>query len=710
MTRLFIEDNELDINANFSQQITYAIDDLNNLDSKSTSFSKTIILPATTNNNKLFGNIFEFSNSNFTSDSALNVGYNFNASKSAKARIEIDGLQVMKGVIRLLEIVIDENNIDYEVALFGELGGFFSKLSAKKLSDLDFSSYNHVYNITNIQNSWDNANNGYGYYYPLIDYGNCSPATNALYAKKNYSYRAFRPALFVREYISKIISDAGYTFESNFMDTNFFKRLIIPNNQNKLAYLKSRIFSASPSATVSLIDTSVTFQNAVLGNFTTADNKTFKYNGVTNFTGSVNCNFVGTWKLTSGSVTGNSIGVFKLYKNGTFIEQGSVNLFQAATVGGTGQIGVSYPFNIQFNFGGFLNTVTLATNDELLVKFEYYSGNAANGLTLNFTGNTMTIDTPYPILTPAVLNDTIRVTDTTPRNILQKDFFASILKMFNLMVTEDKYTEKKLKIEPNVDFYNLDRTTYLDWSDKVDRSQVMKIKPMSEVNSRYYQFKYKQDSDYYNEEYRKKYAENYGDRIFDNQLEFAKETQSVELIFASTPLVGYSGQDKVVSTIFKLNNNVEESIEHTLRILQAKKITGVTSYKIYNSTSTLGIPNTLLTTTVYAYAGHLDNPDVPAADLNFGATKELFFNLTSGALGNNLFNAYYSSYMAEITDKDSRLLTCKMKLNSKDIFNLDFGRFIWIDGALYRLIKIIDFADNQVCEVQLLRVIYTTYL
>lgn len=710
MTRLFIEDNELDINANFSQQITYAIDDLNNLDSKSTSFTKTIVIPGTANNNRLFGNIFEFSNSNFTSDSALNVGYNFNASKSAKARIEIDGLQVMKGVLRLLEIIHYDGYVEYEIALFGELGGFFSKLGAKKLSDLDFSTYNHVYNITNIQNSWDNANDGFGYYYPLIDYGNCSPATNPIFAKKNYYYRAFRPALFVREYISKIISDAGYTFESNFMDTNFFKRLIIPNNQNKLAFLKSRIFSASPSLTASITNTSITFQNAVLGNFTTTDNKTFKYTGATTFVGSINCNFVGNWILTSGSVIGNCTGVFNLYKNGVLIEQGSVGLYQPALVGGGGRIGVSYPYNIQFNFGGFLNSVTLATNDEILVKFEYYSGTANNNLTLNFTGNTMTIDTPYPILTPAVLGDTIRVTDTIPANVLQKDFFASILKMFNLMVTEDKYTEKHLKIEPNVDFYNLDRTTYLDWSDKVDRSQVMKIKPMSEVNSRYYQFKYKQDADYYNEQYRKKYAENYGDRTFDNQLEFAKETQSIEVIFAPTPLVGYNGEDKVVSTIFKLNNNAEESTEHTIRILQAKKVTGVTSYKIYNSTTTLGIPNTLLTTTDYAYAGHFDDPDVPAADLNFGATKELFFELVSGALSNNLFNAYYSSYMAEITDKDSRLLTCKMKLNNKDIFNLDFGKFIWVDGVLYRLIKIIDFSDNDVCEVQLLRVIYTTYL
>ena len=45
MIRLFIEDNELDVDQGFSNQITYAIDDLQNLDSKATAFSKTIVLP-----------------------------------------------------------------------------------------------------------------------------------------------------------------------------------------------------------------------------------------------------------------------------------------------------------------------------------------------------------------------------------------------------------------------------------------------------------------------------------------------------------------------------------------------------------------------------------------------------------------------------------------------------------------------------------------
>ena len=67
MTRIFIENNELDLTQALSQQITYAVDDLQNLDSKATTFSKTIVIPGTTRNNALLGNIFEFNNSNFTS-------------------------------------------------------------------------------------------------------------------------------------------------------------------------------------------------------------------------------------------------------------------------------------------------------------------------------------------------------------------------------------------------------------------------------------------------------------------------------------------------------------------------------------------------------------------------------------------------------------------------------------------------------------------
>jgi hypothetical protein len=704
MTRIFIEDNELDINANFSQMINYSIDDLNNLDSKTTNFTKTIVLPGTSKNNRLLGNIFEFANSNYTVDSAPNFGYNFNASKSANARIEVNGMQVIKGVMRLLEIIIDGENVEYEIALFGELGGFFSRLGASKLTDLDFSEYNHTYNYTNIVNSWDDANAGEGYYYPLIDYGNTSPISNLDFYKKSFFYTAFRPAFFVKEYINKIITNADYTWESNFFNTDFFKRLIIPNNQVRLKYNREQIFESTinPEALTLSPSQFLVHSNIVNDLFTNSANKTFTYTPAQAFSGLFNVNLRGTYKIRNSVASlpyRYAYATLRIFKNNVLFYEDQNKRFGgfATTIGLS--IEPSYNFSLRFS----RIPVTFNTGDYWYMSLAIYdTDGAVMDVTLN--SSNCNILTDNPILVTAQYDDFLLVNGSLPQNILQKDFFASILKMFNLMVTEDKFTEKKLVIEPYVDFYDTDRTTYQDWSDKVDRSQVIKIKPMSEINARYYDIKFKQDADYFNEQYRKKYVEGYGDFRYDNQLEFAKDTSTTEVIFSATPLVGYSDNDKIFPAIYKKNNEVEEMIEHNIRIMQAKKITGRTSWNIY-----LNDTNVLTSTTDYGYAGHLDNPFSAGADLNFGVPKEINFTLASGLLSNNLYNTYYSPYFAEITDKDSRLVTCKMKLTERDINTLDFTRFIWVDGVLYRLYKIVDYSENELCEVQLLRVIYTTY-
>jgi hypothetical protein len=50
-------------------------------------------------------------------------------------------------------------------------------------------------------------------------------------------------------------------------------------------------------------------------------------------------------------------------------------------------------------------------------------------------------------------------------------------------------------------------------------------------------------------------------------------------------------------------------------------------------------------------------------------------------------------------------------LNIVDIYSLDFAQLIYIDGALWRLNKIIDFNPTipQTTRVELLRVIELTY-
>lgn len=145
-------------------------------------------------------------------------------------------------------------------------------------------------------------------------------------------------------------------------------------------------------------------------------------------------------------------------------------------------------------------------------------------------------------------------------------------------------------------------------------------------------------------------------------------------------------------------------MDSVIRIMQAKKITGVGSWNMTNNGTTLG------TLTSYGYAGHVDDPITPTFDLCFSPPQELSFEVDNYT-ANNLFNNYWSAYMAEITDKDSRLLTCTMKLAFKDIYKLDFARLIWIDGVLYRLNKITDFnaTNEDVCSVELLKIINRIY-
>lgn len=683
MTRIFIENNEVDISQGISNLLTYAIDDLQNLDSKTTAFSKTIVLPGSSRNNDILGNIFDINNSNFTVDASPNYGYNFNAAKSAKCRIEVDGMQVIKGVFRLLEIIIDGKLIEYECAVFGELGGFFTSLSNKKIEDLDFSTYNHTYSIANIVASWDNANNGEGYFYPLIDYGDVSTD------KVDFQYTAFRPSLFVKEYLHKIITGSGYTYESNFFETAFFKRLAIGQNaENLLGSVDTNYVNATRSTSFTnglssaagnvYIDLPVN----TLTNFTTSDNINFYYSGVSATT---KCKAVITGSFLQPTSSGLGVRLesdLGGYTESSFImPNGPLQNFE-----------VTLEFTGTFLSGNLIRVVLLRTGS--LVPSQ-----------ITIDTITVTVDKEPAGIIELILDDNLVMNYQIPKGILQKDFFASILKMFNLMVTEDRYKEKHLVIEPYVNFYNTNPSTYLDWSDKLDRSQVIRIKPMSELNSRFYELNYKKDNDYFNETYDKKYNEGYGNRKYDTVYEFATETQKVEVIFSSSILYGKSGTDKVYPAIYKFSNGQETKMSHNIRIFQCKKITGVASWDILDGVSVVH------TDTNYGYAGHFNDPDVPTSDINFGATRELYFALVTGDISNNLFNVYYSPYLAEITDKDSRLLTANFKLTPQDIYDLDFGRFIFIDGGLFRLSKVIDYNTDgtDLTKVELLRVLYTTY-
>lgn len=686
---LFIEKYRVDVNKTFSTLLTLAIDDIEDFGSKNTTFSKTIILPGTNNNNKLFGSIFETTARQDYNPLQPNVGLNFNAATSARALIFVDNIQVFKGTLRLLEIINDNGFIEYECAVFGELGGLVASIGNAKLEDLDFSAYNHTYNLTNIVASWDNASAGQGYYYPLIDYGTYSTA------KKDWSYRTFRPAFFVKEYLDKIFAGAGYAYDSTHLNTTRVKSWIVPNNRKTLTRKSALSFDVSrvpDTAFVLSIADNVAYKQTfatltTLGDFTPSGSNTiFTYTGTAK---------VANFKVTLNLDYDNSTGIVEFT---TILFHVGLNTFTLANIYSTDPLTGNISFTANPSY-------TINTNDQVYATVRSDdSVNPTSAIQLKFNIFKIEIVASTGELVPINIGEPFIANDSLPQNILQKDFLSSILKLSNLYVFEDADNDKLLKIEPFIDFYA--NAKIEDWSLKLDRSKTQRTKPMSELNSRYYEFNYKDDSDYYNDLYKKRYNQGYGSYKYDSQFEFSKESTKVEIIFSGTPLVGYTGEDKVYSTIFKKSNNNEETVDSNIRILQAKKITGVTTWHIRDAGG-----GSLHNSTVYPYAGHLDDPDSPNNDLNFGVPKELFFTLVTGALNVNQFNVFWSSYMAEITDKDSRLLTAYFKLDFKDIHNIDFSKLKWIDGVLYRLNKIEDFnvTDPTVCKCELLKIINKIY-
>jgi hypothetical protein len=483
--------------------------------------------------------------------------------------------------------------------------------------------------------------------------------------------------------MQKIFAGTDYTFTCPFFNTALFNRLIIPHNQTTITALNNTSLNAAAINRNMLLtsDPYVKYTLVTAGSFTIdGTNTLFTYTGAS-LTTNIQITLTGFVNFFD---TNQSTYSVILRKNG--VQIGSQDFDANAT----------RMFNCNFEVIG----VTFATSDTMqveilgtLMELEIFNGNVA-------------ITTTTPTQVQINLGETIKVSETIPKGIFQRDFFLSIVKMFNLYVYENKFNDKELVISPYVDFYPEVSANAEDWTNKIDRSKPLSIKPMSEVNARYYNYKFKADNDFYGENYRKKYTEGYGDFIYDTRFDFVKETDTLEVIFAASVLFQQTGQDKVFPAIYKKSNsnNAEDKMDSIIRIMQTKKITSVNSWSIMNTTTTLA------SYTSYGYAGHLDDPINPTNDINFGAPSEIQFS-PNRYPEVNVFNAYHSPYLAEITSEYSKLLSCYALLDIIDIFNLDFSKYVFIDGVLFRLNKVENYnpMEYNTTKLSFLKVIETQY-
>lgn len=228
--RLYIDGVNIPLLKSINPSLTFSVADISQPDKRKSTYSKTITIPNSKVASNLFGGLFEIN---------LEDG-SFDTSKKVDMFYEVDGETIMEGYMQIKSIVqTDTNNISYNILLFGNTANLFSQIKGKFLHDLDLSEFNHPLVNEAVVQSWDDQilengvpvpfELGKGYLYPLIDYGYTS---NQLV----FNVEELAPAIYVKQYWDKIFESIGATYTSDFINSDVFKRLIIP--WYCLSYLK----------------------------------------------------------------------------------------------------------------------------------------------------------------------------------------------------------------------------------------------------------------------------------------------------------------------------------------------------------------------------------------------------------------------------------------------------------------------------------------
>lgn len=588
--------------------LNFNIADIQDISRRNSSYSKTIKLPETSNNRNVFSDIGD-----------LDVFSNFNPNKKTKCTILVDTVPVFVGNLQLKSVKIDDKAEykEYEVVVYADNNNFFTLLGESFLSDLDFSELNHVWSEQNIVYSWTQSWN-HGYFYPLIDYGNnwdysqikgeISPIGPLNFVRVDQMF----PATNVKYILKKIFQNVGYSWQSDFLDTDKFEDLYIPFNRSALQRnLNSTDYkfsigmvsgvTQSKGAGPDIVGSPLSQQLVRIGVYRIPfNNENSPYGDPSNYYNTSTYEYTAPANVISQRFVCN-FDIYFLYRRPSD--------YTAQTGPGSGFWANSIAFRKRLNTGV---VVTIPTNGSLvpcpfttaaipnLQKYGTYdrriTGQVSTQQITLLPGEKVWVEVTYstqyiaifpftltassPVLTwnqPNnffnVVNQNIQVGEVIPYNqviplnmIKQKDFVMSLVKMFNLYIEPSKDWENTLIIEPRDDYYA--KGVIKDWSKKIDIKSI-NATPLSESQNRKNIFKYKDDNDFYNVDYRTNQADvSYGEEEYFIDNDFISGEKRIELAFSPTPIVQVPNSiNMVLPKIGKVNNNVFSPTTHNVRIL-----------------------------------------------------------------------------------------------------------------------------------------------
>lgn len=681
--RLTVGAYNLDLPLDFGIQITKEISDVREPGEIASDWTHNFTLPGSKINKKAFTHLFDL-NTKIRNTSNTNLNPDFNPNLKLPATLYVDEIEVIKGFMRVKKIITtDDHSIQFECTLHGQVADLFATIREGLLRELDFSEYNHTLTTARVTESWDtriqrNGGNydnfdasgnptGEGYVYALIDdgsYVNYYGDTNA---------SQFYPALYKKDIIDKIFASAGYSYtDDSFFNEEYFRRQVVPcptGMQLGQADIDARLFEVYASGQViTTAATVIEFPSEAFdpaGQWST-DEFTSAYQQELDF------HFYSNASITGLTPSATHTIAYAIYKNGIFHAWTGFNF--NADGSGNATIDNTIVFqNIELNVGDTINIVL--ANVYIL---------PLNPVAFNYTQNSQSKLYNYVHPNSWGLNGPVDFAGFFNDETKQLDFLKSVFIEFNLYAEPDPDFPTKLFIKPrdeNGDITGFYDETVIDWSDKLDISQPLEIIPMGELDANPYYFKHTDGEDEENKDYQAAYNRVYGDKKYFIRNDFIKTERAIEVIFAPSQLFKDPGFDKVLTYIpLNMDNGTGQ-----LRSLYYAGTVACNPYSIYDSATMTG---TATVRNEYPFTAHIDSPTAPTLDLNFG--MPLRINLPAGTpyTNNNLFNAWWSRYMAEITDKDSKIVAGYFQLTPADMEKFSFRRLYYFERNYFRINKI----------------------
>lgn len=694
---------------NINVDFTFDIADVKNLTGRNSSYSYPIKVPASDKNKQIFGYINE-----------LSKKLEFDPRKQLRGYYFRNSILVFEGFLRYEEFVIDGSSDSREFSLifYGDNDTIYNRLNGKFIDEIDLSAYDHRYDKISIVDSWTQSA-GFPYRYPLIDYGynwSLPDISNGSGTSSYVEVEEMFPAVSKKIIFDRIFQEAGMSYVSDELNSEDFKNEYIPFSKAELK---------NPFTDINLIkcfDVNGTTFSLMTSNVYDINFNTIEINTDSNwgFSG-------GKWRYTNDisnqySISTRFVIKFDIDVNITLIGSLSMifrlNIFKSNTLIQSVEIIDAHDFfyqspNLVYTGSGFLFTFFFTSEYINLEPGEdvYFTISKPNTSLLGivrFLPNILIYNEIDPYVKKGNL---VRLSSTLPPKISQLDFISSIIKERNLMIDPIRNKPNTFLIEPRDKYYSIGEV--VDWSKKLDNNKDIIEKSIADDKDRIIKFTHKEDKDFYNIEYKQAFSEIYGEYTYDTGNEHTKSTKRIETIFSPTPLVNVPGSiDFPIPVIVKdgktsYNQTGKGRIDSNIRSLYWGGLINFSDSQFNNTFDRFAFEGNIYT--FYPYMGHLSNPYSPtqSIDLNFGEPRDVYFR-NNGVTDDNLFKRYWEKTILELTDKDSRLITCWIKLSPDDIYNLRFNSKIWLridgNGQYYRLNKIFSWNPNTLepCKVELI--------